>query len=145
MRQEDERRQEEHDLPQQTQTDGDRRPAGGLEVVERQDVDGDQRKRRHKDPDAAGPRRHERRRLVEATDEIRREREKDDGRAAADSDAGDQRRPVGLTHTRPVLRAEIVADNRLHALRKTEQRRHEDEIDGQDDAPAGDALVGELL
>ena len=145
MRQEDERRQEEHDLPQQTQTDGDRRPAGGLEIVERQDVDGDQRKRRHENPDAAAAHRHERRRLVEATDEIRRECEKDDGRAAADDDSRDQRRLVGLTHTRPVLRAEIVADDRLHALRKTEQRRDEDEIDGQHDAPAGDAVVRKLL
>ena len=41
MRQNDERRQEEHNLPQQAQADGNRRLADGLEVVERQDIDGD--------------------------------------------------------------------------------------------------------
>ena len=87
MRQNDERRQEEHNLPQQTQTNRNRRLADGLEVVECQDVDGDERKRCHDDSDATAAHRHKRRRLVEATDEIRREREENDRRAAADRNA----------------------------------------------------------
>ena len=145
MRQNDERRQEEHNLPQQAQTNRNRRLADGLEVVERQDVDGDQRKRRHDDADAATAHRHERRRLVEASDEIRREREKNDRRTAADDDSRNQRRLIGLPNTPPILRSEIITDDWLHALRKTEQRRDEDEIHRQHDAPAGDAVVRKLL
>ena len=59
MRQNDERRQEEHNLPQEAQTNRNRRLADGLEVVERQDVDGDERKRRHDDSDAAAASRHQ--------------------------------------------------------------------------------------
>ena len=145
MRQNDERRQEEHNLPQQAQADGNRCLANGLEVVERQDVDGDQRERYHDNPNAAAAHRHKRRRLVETTDKIRCECEKNDRRATADDDSRDQRRLVGLPHTPPVLRAEVVADDWLHALRKTEQRRDEDEIHRQHDAPAGDAVVRKLL
>ena len=49
-----------------------------------------------------------------------------------------------MPDTPPIFRPEVVADNWLHALRKPEQRRDENEIDGQHDAPAGDAFVGQF-
>ena len=94
MRQNDERRQEEHNLPQEAQANRNRRLADGLEVVERQDVDGNERKRRHDDSDAATAHRHERRRLIEATNKIRRKREENDRRATADRNAREQCRLV---------------------------------------------------